>query len=322
MSLDLVKQKTNGQINRREQKATRKKISFTKEVRQNKGLYLMLIPFFSIFFLMTILPILVATGLSFTYYNMFQTPQWRGLLNFVSLLLNDDVFYIALKNTLLFALMTGPLSYLLCFIFAWLVNELGRGWRVLLTFMFYAPSISSSVYFIWQFLFSGDSYGLVNGFLMNLGILQEPVQWFSDPKYNLWILMLVQLWMSLGTGFLAFIAGFQCVDRSLYEAGAIDGIKSRFHELIYITIPMVKPQLIFGAIMQISTSFSVSTISMQLCGYPSTNYSAHTLVLHIMDYGTTRYEMGYACAISVVLFVLVLLFKEIVDIVMKYVGDS
>ncbi len=322
MSLALVKQRTKPRFALRNKEKPVRTISLGKEIRQNKGLYLMLIPFFSVFILMTILPIIVATGLSFTYYNMFQLPQWRGLLNYVNLFLNDEVFYIALKNTLLFALLTGPLSYLLCFLFAWLVNELGRGLRVLLTFMFYAPSISSSVYFIWQFLFSGDSYGLVNGFLMNLGLLQEPIQWFSDPQYNLWILMLVQLWMSLGTGFLAFIAGFQCVDRSLYEAGAIDGIRSRFHELIYITLPMVKPQLIFGAIMQISTSFAVSTISMQLCGYPSTNYSAHTLVLHIMDYGTTRYEMGYACAISVVLFVLVLLFKQLVDILMKYVSDS
>lgn len=318
----MVTAKTRRRLRRREPDGVPPSLSFAKEVRQNKGLYLMLIPFFAVFFLMTILPIIVATGLSFTYYNMFQFPQWRGLINYVNLFLNDEVFYIALKNTLLFALLTGPLSYLLCFLFAWLVNEMGRGLRVLLTFMFYAPSISSSVYFIWQFLFSGDSYGLVNGFLMDLGILQEPIQWFSDPQYNLWILMLVQLWMSLGTGFLAFIAGFQCVDRSLYEAGAIDGVRSRFHELIYITLPMVKPQLIFGAIMQISTSFAVSTISMQLCGYPSTNYSAHTLVLHIMDYGTTRYEMGYACAISVILFVLVLLFKQLVDILMNYVSDS
>ena len=322
MSLDLDKQKRNRRVNRPNDLTDVRKVSFVGEVRRNKGLYLMLIPFFTVFFLMTILPILVSTGLSFTYYNMFQAPQWRGLLNYINLFMNDEVFYIALKNTLLFAFLTGPLSYLLCFMFAWLVNELGRALRVLLTFMFYAPSISSSVYFIWQFLFSGDSYGLINGFLMNIGILQEPIQWLSDPQYNLGILMLVQLWMSLGTGFLAFIAGFQCVDRSLYEAGAIDGVKSRFHELIYITIPMVKPQLIFGAIMQISISFAVSTISMQLCGYPSTNYSAHTLVLHIMDHGTTRYEMGYACAISVVLFVLVLLFKHLVDIVMKYVGDS
>ena len=280
---------------------------FLRDVRDNAQLYLLLLPFCLVFLLMFIIPIVASMVLSLTYYNMFNTPKFIGLTNYINLFLNDDVFFIALKNTMLFAEITGPLSYLLCFFAAWLINEMPKGLRVFLTFVFYAPSLTTSVYFVWQLIFSGDSYGIMNGLLMNLNIISEPVQWLTDPRYNLAILIVVQLWMSLGTSFLAFIAGFQAIDTTLYEAGDIDGIRNRYQELIYITLPSMKPQLLFGAVMQISASFSVSTISQELCGFPSTRYSAHTILLHMQDYGSLRYEMGYACAIAVVLFVIVAL---------------
>ena len=285
---------------------------FLRDVRDNKQLYLLLLPFCVVFLLMFVIPIAASMVLSLTYYNMFNTPKFIGLANYINLFLNDDVFFIALKNTLLFAVITGPLSYLLCFFAAWLINEMPKGLRVFLTFIFYAPSLTTSVYFVWQLIFSGDSYGIVNGLLMNLGLVSEPVQWLTDPRYNLGILIVVQLWMSLGTSFLAFIAGFQSIDASLYEAGDIDGVRNRYQELLYITLPSMKPQLLFGAVMQISASFSVSTISQELCGFPSTKYSAHTILLHMQDYGSLRYEMGYACAIAVVLFVLTFAISRIV----------
>ena len=295
---------------------------FLRDVRDNKQLYLLLLPFCVVFLLMFVIPIAASMGLSLTYYNMFNTPKFIGLANYINLFLNDDVFFIALKNTLLFAVITGPLSYLLCFFAAWLINEMPKGLRVFLTFIFYAPSLTTSVYFVWQLIFSGDSYGIVNGLLMNLGLVSEPVQWLTDPRYNLGILIVVQLWMSLGTSFLAFIAGFQSIDASLYEAGDIDGVRNRYQELLYITLPSMKPQLLFGAVMQISASFSVSTISQELCGFPSTKYSAHTILLHMQDYGSLRYEMGYACAIAVVLFVLMFVFKKGVSLLMRRIGDE
>ena len=283
---------------------------FLRDVRDNKQLYLLLLPFCVVFLLMFVIPIAASMVLSLTYYNMFNTPKFIGLANYINLFLNDDVFFIALKNTLLFAVITGPLSYLLCFFAAWLINEMPKGLRVFLTFIFYAPSLTTSVYFVWQLIFSGDSYGIVNGLLMNLGLVSEPVQWLTDPRYNLGILIVVQLWMSLGTSFLAFIAGFQSIDASLYEAGDIDGVRNRYQELLYITL------------MQISASFSVSTISQELCGFPSTKYSAHTILLHMQDYGSLRYEMGYACAIAVVLFVLMFVFKKGVSLLMRRIGDE
>jgi len=193
---------------------------------------------------------------------------------------------------------------------------------VLMTCIFYAPTLASSVFFIWQFIFSGDSYGFMNSILMKLDLIREPIQWLADARYSLAVLMVVQIWMSLGTSFLAFIAGFKAVDPSLYEAADIDGVRNRYQELAYITLPIMKPQLVFSAVMQISASFSVSTISMQLCGFPSTKYSAHTIVLHIMDYGNIKYEMGYACAIAVVLFAIMLLVKFLVDRVLALLGSE
>ena len=298
------------------------KISYRQDIAKNWRVYLMSLPYLLFFFFFVVLPIIASVFLSFTYYNMLQAPSFIGFNNYFNLIVTDTVFLKALKNTLLFAVFTGPVSYFLCLIVAWFINELPRYLRVLMTLIFYAPSLSSSVYFIWQYLFSGDSYGLINGFLMKLGIIYEPIQWLSDEKYTLIVVMIVQVWMSLGTSFLAFIAGFQGIDKSLYEAGDVDGIKNRYQEFFYITFPLLKPQLLFSAVMQIVTSFSVSTVSQQLCGLPSTNYSAHTIVLHITDYGNIRYEMGYACAISVVLFIIMLLTRKLIDFLLSYISDT
>ncbi len=298
------------------------KISYRQDIAKNWRVYLMSLPYLLFFFFFVVLPIIASVFLSFTYYNMLQAPSFIGFNNYFNLIVTDTVFLKALKNTLLFAVLTGPVSYFLCLIVAWFINELPRYLRVLMTLIFYAPSLSSSVYFIWQYLFSGDSYGLINGFLMKLGIIYEPIQWLSDEKYTLIVVMIVQVWMSLGTSFLAFIAGFQGIDKSLYEAGDVDGIKNRYQEFFYITFPLLKPQLLFSAVMQIVTSFSVSTVSQQLCGLPSTNYSAHTIVLHITDYGNIRYEMGYACAISVVLFIIMLLTRKLIDFLLSYISDT
>ncbi len=316
LSLPLFWHKANDPLDRP------KKKPWIKDIRDNKQLYLLMLPFFIGFLVMYIIPILSSMFLSLTYYNMFSPPKFIGLTNYINLFLNDDVFFTALKNTLLIAVITGPLGYLLCFFIAWLINEMPKTVRVLLTFIFYAPTLSSSIYFIWQLIFSGDSYGIINNALMTLGVIQEPIQWLTNADFTLAVVIIVQLWMSLGTSFLAFIAGFQSIDNSLYEAGDIDGVRNRYQEMIYITLPCMKPQLLFGAIMQISASFSVGAISQELCGFPSTKYSAHTILLHMQDYGTLRYEMGYACAIAVVLFVLMFVFKKLVGLLMRRIGDS
>lgn len=290
------------------------------EVKRNKISYVFVGPFTILFFIFTVLPVLISIGLSFTNYNMLQKPMFVGWANFVKLFFSDDVFLIAVKNTFLFAAITGPLSYFACLIFAWFINELRPKLRAVLTLLFYAPSISGNVFLIWTIIFSGDAYGYVNGFLLYWGIIKEPIQWFLDPKYMLPVTMIVILWMSLGTSFLVFIAGLQGIDRSLYEAGAIDGIRNRWQELWFLTLPAMRPQLMFGAIMSITSSFAVGHQVVQLVGFPSTDYAGHTVITHLMDYGNIRFEMGYAAAIATSLFVTMVVTQQIVQRLLRKIG--
>ena len=298
---------------------TGNKHSLWKEIVKNKDKYLMLLPFSLFFLVFTVISVVAAIALSFTNFNLIERPEFVGWLNYSRMFLDDEVFPIVIRNTLIFALITGPISYLACLFIAWLINELPKFLRTLMTLVFYIPSISGTVFVVWSYIFSGDSSGFVNSVLMQLGILNEPIQWLTDTRYSLAVIIIVQLWASLGTSFLAFIAGLQGIDRSLYEAGQIDGIRNRFQELKYITLPSMGPQLMFAAVMQIGASFAVSQVSIQLAGNPSTDYAAATIVTHILDHGTLRFEMGYACSIATVLFVaMVLLNSFIKKILMKY----
>ena len=267
----------------------------------------MLLPFMSLFIIFTVVPVVMSLPMGFTNFNMIETPKFVGLSNFYTLFLNDDVFLIAVRNTLIFAIFTRPFSYILSFIIAWLINEMNAFLKTFFTFVFYAPSMTTSVYVTWQLILSGDSYGYLNAVLIDLGILNEPAQWLTDTNYILTVVIIVQLWMSMGAGFLAIRAGFQNIDKSMYEAGAIEGIKNRWQELFYITIPSMGPQLLFAAVIQISASFTVGVVGQNLVGLPSTDYAAHTIMNHATDYGNIRYEMGYASAICFVLFAAMLL---------------
>lgn len=276
-------------------------------MKTNKACYAMLLPFMSLFIIFTVVPVVMSLPMGFTNFNMIETPKFVGLSNFYTLFLNDDVFLIAVRNTLIFAIFTGPFSYILSFIIAWLINEMNAFLKTFFTFVFYAPSMTTSVYVTWQLILSGDSYGYLNAVLIDLGILNEPAQWLTDTNYILTVIIIVQLWMSMGAGFLAIRAGFQNIDKSMYEAGAIEGIKNRWQELFYITIPSMGPQLLFAAVIQISASFTVGVVGQNLVGLPSTDYAAHTIMNHATDYGNIRYEMGYASAICFVLFAAMLL---------------
>jgi len=286
--------------------------SLMRRMVLKKSSYFLIAPFMITFIILTAVPVFSSIVLSLTNFNMLQVPEFLGLTNYERLLLDDPVFFIVLKNTLIFAFLTGPLSYVLSFLFAWMINDLGKQIRTFLTFVYYLPVLSGNVYFVWSFLFSSDSYGIINSVLLRLGVISEPVGWLIDQNTTLSVLIIVQLWLSLGTGFLAFIAGFQGMDRSLFEAGAIDGIRNRWQELWYITMPSMAPQLLFSAVMQISASFGVSTVIIFLAGFPTTQYQADTIVTYLMDVGTIRFEMGYASAIAVFLFVIMLITNFII----------
>lgn len=279
--------------------------------------YLFMLPFLTLFFMFVIIPVFGALSTSFTNYNMLQTPKWLGITNYKLLFMDDDIFLIALKNTIIFACITGPIGYIMSFLAAWVINLLK--FRNGFALAFYAPSITSSIAMsvVWLVFFSGDRYGYLNNFLIRMGFIGEPILWNRDPRYILGVVIIVSIWMSMGTGFLVFLAGLQNVSREYYEAGALDGISNKLQELWFITLPLVKPQLLFGAVNSIVSSFGVFDIAVQISGMPSPNYAGHTIVAHLYDYSFIRFQMGYASAVAMVLFFVTFLLGRVLFRLMK-----
>lgn len=282
--------------------------------------YLFLLPFGLVFLIFTVIPVVMAIVIGFTSFNVLEPAEFIGWENYRRLFFNDDLFITALTNTLTFAVILGPAGYLLSLTFAWFINELGPKLRAFMTLLFYAPSLAN-IYVIWKLIFSGDAYGIANAWLTKLGIITDPVLWLQDSNKIVPVVIVILLWASLSTSFLAFIAGFQTIDVSLYEAAAVDGIRTRWQELWYITLPSIKPQMMFSAIMSITSSFAIGDQITMLVGFPSPNYAAHTIMHHLQDYGSTRFEMGYACAIATVLFLLMVICNTIIQKFLKKVGE-
>jgi len=275
-----------------------------KEIYRKRVSYLMMAPYLVVFFLFVIWPVLYSLGMSFTSFNVFGDPKWIFADNYVKLLFKDDLFLTAMQNTILFAVITGPVGYILCLFFAWLVNELEGPMRAIMTTVLYAPSIAGNAFVIWRIFFDGDVYGYLNSILLQTGFVDEPIQWLTDPTYMMTIVIIVQLWMSLGTSFLTLRAGFNTIDRTYYEAAAMDGIRNRWQELWFITLPMMAPHLMLSAVLSITGAFGSGIVAAMLCGTPSTNYATYLMIHHLQEYATVRYQRGYASAIATVLFLI------------------
>lgn len=293
---------------------------FFKSLRKNKFCYFYLAPFFLLFALFVITPVVMSMFLSFTSYNLTQPPVFTGLQNYAVLFFGDEIFIKSLVNTLTMAIVVGPVSYIGALMLAWTLNELNPKLRTVMVFLIYAPSISGNAFIVWQLLFSGDQFGYINSVLLNLGFITEPIYFLTDTAYMMPIVIIVTMWMSMGTQFLSFVAGLQGLDHALYEAAAIDGLRNRWQELWFVTLPQIKPQLLFGAVMSITNAFTVGNVGALLCGNPSTEYAVHTLVNHMTDYATVKYEFGYACAIATLLFIIMIGCNQLIKRLLKNVG--
>lgn len=289
-------------------------------LKEQFPLLVMLAPFLIFFALFTVIPIFSSIGLSFTSYDLLSMPKFNGIDNFQRMFTGDEVFGTVVKNTLVFAIIAGPAGFLLAFVLAWFVNEFSPAVRTVLSFMFYSPSLVGGAMFIWKVLFSGDAYGYLNSMLLSVGVITEPITWLKTPQYLMPIIIMVQLWQSMGVSFLSNISGLQNVSADLYEAGAIDGIRSRWQELRFITLPVMQHMLLFSAVMQIQSSFSVSAIAIELAGFPSTQYAVDTIVSHMTDMATVRFEYGYASAIAVILFIMMAGTRMLIGKVLSLIG--
>jgi multiple sugar transport system permease protein len=280
----------------------------------NKNGYLFMAPYAIVFVIFILVPVILAVILSFTNFNAIEWPSWVGFLNYITLLTNDEIFMqYVLPNTVVYAVVVGIGGYMLSFLLAWTLCNLSKVPRTIFALIIYSPSMTTGVAMtvLWKVIFSGDQTGLINSWLMSLGIITEPIIWLISTDYLLPIVIIIGLWSSMGIGFLSMIAGILNSDESLYEAAAIDGVKNRFQEMIYITIPQMKPQMLFAAVMAIVGAFQNGMISTLLTGNPSPGYAAQLIVNHIEDYGFQRYEMGYAAAVSVALLLIVQLFSKV-----------
>ncbi|GAB4402948.1 MAG: sugar ABC transporter permease [Anaerolineales bacterium] len=279
--------------------------------------YAFLAPYALLFIVFIVVPVGAAVLLSFTYFDTIQPPRFIGLSNYIMLITQDELFMkYVLPNTIEFAVIVGPGGYVLAFLLAWMLAQLPRIPRAILALILYSPSMTSAVTMaaVWQTLFSGDQSGYLNSFLLNLNVIQQPIQWLQSPQYLMPIMIIVTLWSSMGVGFLAMLAGMLEINPELYEAGSLDGIRSRWQEILYITIPSMKPQMLFGAVMAIVGAFQAGAIGVTLSGSnPTPQYAGQLIVNHIEDYGFLRYEMGYAAAVSVVLLLMVLFFSRIAN---------
>lgn len=293
--------------------------NFGYNIVRSKHLYAMIAPWFILFTAFTVFPVLFSMAMSFTNFNALQSPQWVGAGNYRDLILNDEIFLSAVQNTFLLAIIIGPIGYMLSFMMAWILNEFHRVLRTVLTVILYAPSLAGTAVTVWTLIFSSDSTGYLNALLIDWGVINEPILWLQDERYMMMIIIIVNLWMAFGIAFLSFIAGLQGLDRSQLEAAEIDGVRSRWQELWYVVLPSMRPQLMFGAVMTISGSLAIS--GSALTGFPSTGYATHTIIDHVSDYGILRFELGYASAITVILFLVMIFVNLLVQKFLRGVGQ-
>ena len=291
-----------------------------RRAKLNRICYLFLLPYAVLFITFNILPMVNSIYYSFTNFNILEKPDFIGARNYMNLFLQDEVFQTAVKNTFLIAIITGPVGYIMAFLFAWLINELPNKLRAVVVFFFYTPSIAGAAYMVFSILFKDDRYGWANAWLLKTGLITEPITFLTNPRYVLKVIIPIILWQSLGAGFLSFVAGLKGIDKAQYEAGYIDGIQNRWQELWYITLPNMKPMLLFGAVMSITGAFNVCDVPRALAGYPSTDYCARTIVTHLFDFGYTRFEMGYASAIATILFLTMIICNKIIQSLLNRVG--
>jgi multiple sugar transport system permease protein len=271
---------------------------------------LLLAPYVTLFMFFIAFPVVLAVILSFTYFNTVQFPTFNGISNYVAIITQDEVFMKnVLPNTVIFSLIVGPIGYVLQFMLAWTLAQITKVPRTIFALVFYSPSmtVGTTIAVIWKVVFAGDQFGYLNSILLRMNIIDAPIAWLQTPEYILPVMIIVSLWSSMGVGFLAMLSGVLNVDPELYEAAYLDGVKNRFQEIIHVTVPSMRPQMLFGAIMSLVTTFSAGAIGVELTGSnPTPSNAGQTVINHINDYGFARYEMGYSAALSVVLLLMIL----------------
>ncbi|WP_042458913.1 carbohydrate ABC transporter permease [Neobacillus dielmonensis] len=249
----------------------------------------------------TLLPALAALGISFTNYNVFQPVEWVGLDNFKTAF-QDEEFWSALRNTFYFWVLVTPALVVLPVFLAILVNQNLRAIK-LYRLIYYFPALVSVVItaILWNWLFASD--GIFNYLLSLVGV--NPVDWLTSRKFVMPSLAMVTIWQGLGYYMLFYLAGLQSVPTDLYEAAELDGANF-WQKHRHITFPMLKPIIFFTAVISTMSAFKEFTLMLTMTeGGPIG--ASKTVVYMVFEKAFKELEMGYASAISFILFIIILI---------------
>lgn len=263
--------------------------------------YTFLLPNIIGFTIFTLIPILVALVLSFTSWDGFGEINFIGIENFVRLF-SDDIFKTSMWNTLIFTAGSVPITLLLALGVAMLMNKGLKGIRIFRA-AFFLPYVTAAlaIAVVWQLLYH-PTMGPINQVLMGLGI-ENPPKWLSSTKMAMLSVIIMYVWKMIGYYMVIFLAGLQGVPKQLYEAAEIDGANG-WRKFINITIPMLSPVIFFTTIMGIINSFKVFTEVYALTG-GGPGYSTNVMVYNIYVESFQKYNLGYASAMSYVLFAII-----------------
>ncbi len=280
-----------------------------REIIRQRYSYLFIAPAVILFFVFVLAPVVVSFFLSFTKFTAFAPPEWVGLANYRNIFFNDPRFWKALCNTSIYAIGVVPLGIVVSLLSAVAIDQKIR-FKSLYKTMFFIPVVTSVIAYsvVWKWLFAGEKYGLINHFLIKLGM--QPINWMMDPSFVLPAVMIVAIWGGIGFNMFILLAGLQTIPSSFYEAAEVDGAGA-WYKFWHITLPLLKPTLLFVVIMSTINSFQVFDQVFIMTAGTSENVggvldSGLTLVSYLYDTGFTTFNMGYASAIAYILFGIIL----------------
>jgi len=267
-----------------------------EEIRKNSAAYYMLLPFFLLFFVFTVLPIAAALPFAFTDFKLPGAPSFAGIENFRDLFSENDLFMSSLKNTLLSLLITGLGGFVLNIFAAWLISPLRGRLKTMFIVIFCLPSFLYGAFAVWGMALGDGMNSPLNSVLMSLGMIKSPVDWLDSSPASILLMQLVRLWGTFGIGFLVTLTGFDEANenRELYDAARIDGLSNRFWHLVFVTVPAAAPRLALMAALQIAAAFSVGSVF-------TTTPANMTLTDYMLTLGAYKLDIGMASAVGVLI---------------------
>lgn len=307
-SLDLKTEMENGLPSAKQfEKKTRKKRSVFNEMKKNYSAYLFLLPKLILFSLFIAFPVVWAFVLSFQEYYVLAGSKFVGMENYIKVF-ESEAFWVAIKNTLLFTVVTVPFSVISALVIASMIFGLGKLSQSFFRSAFYLPTVTSMVIIamVWRWMYNYD-FGLFNYILGWFGV--EQINWLGQSATALWALIIMSCLIPFGAGIIMYLASMGSISQSLYEAARIDGANS-FKQWFHITIPLLKPTTLYLVLLSTIGSFQVFTQIIMMTGGGPGN-ATETLVHLIYKTGFRDFEYGLAAAQSVVLFIIILFFSVI-----------